>query len=197
LLQNHDHLQSTEEIFIRLSDPLGINVTGEVGHEILVNDPNGELKKNLSSNFIYDENSITTGIIHFPRNQDLSEITLHVKAWDNANNPSEKDIKLFIIENQPFQLFNVLNFPNPFATQTQFAFELTADAIVHIDIFTLGGRRIMSLPEESFTSGYHYINWDGRDQFGERLANGIYLYRLKADNGKETVSMINRLAKFQ
>lgn len=197
LLQDNDHLQKDEKIYIRLSDPLGINVTGEVGHEIMVTNINDDAKKNMSSRYIYDENSITTGVIQFPFDESESTVSLHVKAWDNANNPTEKEIKLYLIENQTFQLYNVLNFPNPFATNTQFAFELTSNADVSIDIFTLGGRRIMSIPEESFSGGYHYVNWDGRDAYGERLANGVYLYRLKANDGHQTISIIKKLAKFQ
>ncbi len=197
LLQNNDHLQKDEKIYIRLSDPLGINVTGEVGHEILVTNMDEDAKKNMSSRYIYDENSITTGVIQFPFDETGSTVSLHIKAWDNANNPAEKEIKLYLIENQVFRLYNVLNFPNPFATNTQFAFELTSNADISIDIFTLGGRRVMSIPDESFSSGYHYVNWDGRDAFGERLANGVYLYRLQANDGNQTVSVIKKLAKFR
>ena len=93
---------------------------------------------------------------------------------------------------------NVLNFPNPYATKTQFAFELTASATVSIDVYTLGGRRVIAITEEEpFSSGYNYINWDGRDAYGETLANGVYIYRLKADDGNESVTVIRKLAKFQ
>jgi flagellar hook assembly protein FlgD len=92
---------------------------------------------------------------------------------------------------------NILNFPNPYATTTQFAFELTAAAAISIDVYTLCGRRVVTISEESFSSGYNYINWDGRDAYGELLANGVYLYRLTADDGNERVSVLRKLAKFQ
>jgi len=176
---------------------MGINLTGEVGHEIMVTNIEDDTKKNMSSQYIYDENSITTGVIQFPHDGVKSSISIHIKAWDNANNPSEKEFTLYLFENRSLKVFNVLNFPNPYSTTTQFAFELTSDADVSIDIFTLGGRRIMRIPEENFSEGYHYIDWDGRNAFGERLANGVYLYRLKADDGNQTVSVIKKLAKFQ
>ena len=197
LLQDNDHLLKDEKIYIRISDPMGINLTGEVGHEIMVTNMEDDTKKNMSSQYIYDENSITTGVIQFPHDGVNSSISIHIKAWDNANNPSEKEFTLYLFENRSLKVFNVLNFPNPYSTTTQFAFELTSDADVSIDIFTLGGRRIMRIPEENFSEGYHYIDWDGRNAFGERLANGVYLYRLKADDGNQTVSVIKKLAKFQ
>ena len=197
LLRNNDHLNSDEGINVRLSDPLGINVTGEVGHEIMITDLRDDSKNNLSNRFIYDENSITTGVLSIPFDENEESISLHIKAWDNANNPAEKEITFQILSDQKLQVLNILNFPNPYATTTQFAFELTSSATVSINVYTLGGRRVVSIPDESFPSGYNYINWNGRDTYGERLANGVYLYRLKAEDGEQTVSVIKKLAKFQ
>nr|AIF20818.1 hypothetical protein [uncultured marine group II/III euryarchaeote KM3_94_C01] len=197
LLRNNDHLQSDEKVFLRLSDPLGINVTGEVGHEIMITDLSDDSKNDLSSRFTYDENSITTGILSIPYNNDNESLDLAVKAWDNANNPAEKNITLHILSKQKLQVMNIMNFPNPYATTTQFAFELTSSATISIDVYTLGGRRVVSIQEESFSSGYNYINWDGRDAYGERLANGVYLYRLTVDSGDERITVIRKLAKFQ
>jgi len=197
LLRNNDHLISDEGVNVRLSDPLGINVTGEVGHEIMITDLNDDSKNNLSNRFIYDENSITTGVLSIPFDENEESLSLHIKAWDNANNPAEKEITFQILSDQTFRVLNILNFPNPYATTTQFAFELTSSATVSINVYTLGGRRVVSIPEEDFSSGYNYINWDGRNAYGERLANGVYLYKLKADDGEQTVSIIKKLAKFQ
>ena len=94
-LRNADHFENGEKLYLRLSDPIGINLTGEIGHEILYSDKSNENKSDITHLFIYDENSITTGRILI---NDLSNENLYfqVKAWDNANNPSEKEIKLFI-----------------------------------------------------------------------------------------------------
>lgn len=197
LLRNNDHLQSNEIIYVRLSDPLGINVTGEVGHEIMITDLRDDSKSDLSNRFIYDENSITTGVLAVPFDKYAETLELFISAWDNANNPAEKNIILHLLSKEKLQVMNVLNFPNPYATSTQFAFELTSSATVSIDIYTLGGRRIVSIPEQSLLSGYNYINWNGRDAYGELLANGVYLYRLSADDGDESISVIRKLAKFK
>ncbi len=196
-LRDQDHIHTEQSIYLRLSDPLGINITGEVGHEILVTNMDDDSKDDLSSRFIYDENSITTGIVSVPFDKNSKTISLKVKAWDNANNPSEKEATFLLLDDQSLQVINIYNFPNPYATSTQFAFELTSSANVSIDVFTLGGRRIISLPEASLSAGYNYIDWNGRDEYGERLANGVYLYRLKAYDGTQKVSVIRKLAKFQ
>jgi len=196
-LRSGDHLNIEEPFIIRLSDPLGINITGEVGHEILLTDLNTGEKKNITNKFVYDLNKIDTGTIPYELDPNTSEIALKIKAWDSANNPAEKEIRLSILTTPKLRLYQVMNYPNPFATSTQFTFEITSSATVTIDIYTLGGRRIKSLGSYTFSAGFHTIPWDGRDAYGNRLANGTYLYRLKAKNENQSVATIGKLAKFR
>ena len=196
-LRNGDHLGQGEKIIIRLSDPLGINITGEPGHKLLLTDLESGEKKILTSAFIYDLNSITTGTISYSVTEGTETASIKLQAWDNANNPAEQSITLNILSNDQLTLLHVLNYPNPFSTSTQFTFEITAAAEIVIDIYTLEGRKIKTIEPEYFSVGYHTISWDGRDAYGSRLANGVYLYRLKAKGEKKTVTYIGRLAKFQ
>ena len=110
---------------------------------------------------------------------------------------SENDITLLSITEAKLKLFNVTNFPNPFANSTQFTFELSQPAEVSFDIFTLGGRKIMQIEPEYYSIGFHAIDWNSKDAFGDKLANGVYLYRLKAVGDEETASFIGRLAKYE
>lgn len=197
ILRSGDHFQSDDKIFIRLTDPLGINLTGEIGHNIVLTDKSNDDSKTITDDFIYDNNSITTGTIPLEFDDNISELHLSLKAWDSANNPTENEIKLYRITEAKLKLFNVTNFPNPFANSTQFTFELSQPAEISIDIFTLGGRKIMQIEPEYFSTGFHAIDWSGKDAFGDKLANGVYLYRLKAVGDDETASFIGRLAKYE
>ncbi len=51
--------------------------------------------------------------------------------------------------------------------------------------------------ENYFSAGYHSIDWDGRDAFGHRIANGSYIYEITAETGERKVSEIKTAAKFQ
>ena len=165
-LRNGDHLDRGKQLYLRLSDPIGINLTGEVGHEIIFSDVSNGNDIDITHLFIYDENSITTGKI--PINYlDNDNLNFQIQAWDNANNPSQKDIKLFIINNNDIILFNVFNYPNPFKNNTQFSFEINQSAEVEINIYTLGGRKIKNIRSDYYEAGYHYINWDGKDTYGD------------------------------
>jgi len=196
VLRSGDHLYKEDELFVRISDPLGINLTGEVGHEIKLTNLASETSKDLTSGFVYDLDQIQTGTAEINLSDFTDGLSISVKAWDNANNPSETELRLSLSDSDKLHLYHVLNFPNPFSTSTQFTFEITAAADVTISIYTLGGRKIKSI-ENYFSAGYHSIDWDGRDAFGHRIANGSYIYEITAETGERKVSEIKTAAKFQ
>ena len=73
------------------------------------------------------------------------------------------------------------NFPNPFNPETQVRFTLGAQENVKLVIYDIMGRQVRTLANgDSFNSGFHVLNWDGRDNVGEKVATGMYIYRIKA-----------------
>jgi len=162
----------------------------------LLTDITNENETDITHLFIYDKNSITTGKILI---NDLSNDNLHfqVKVWDNANNPSQKNIKLFVSNNKGLTLFNIFNYPNPFKKNTQFSFEINESAEIEINIYTLGGRKVRNIDRKFYEAGYNLINWDGKDKYGDNIANGVYLYSLKAIKDGIKVSRIGKIAKYQ
>lgn len=88
------------------------------------------------------------------------------------------------------RLSHFLPYPNPFTTQTQFVYTLTGsdtDVDAYIQIMTVSGRVVKHIdgtelgPLSVGTHRTEYI-WDGTDDYGDRLANGVYLYRVVARN---------------
>lgn len=88
---------------------------------------------------------------------------------------------------------NLLNYPNPFTTSTAFVFTLTGSQIpqnMRIQILTMTGkivREITQLELGPIHVGRNIteFKWDGTDQYGQKLANGVYLYRVITNlNGK-------------
>lgn len=85
-------------------------------------------------------------------------------------------------------LSNVLNYPNPFSTSTCFVYTLTGSeppAHFKIQIMTVSGRVVREITEQEFgplKPGTHLSEfcWNGRDEYGDQLANGVYLYRIVA-----------------
>ncbi len=89
-----------------------------------------------------------------------------------------------------------LNYPNPFAEQTAFTFELTEPAEVTIKIFTVSGKLIQVLRWDA-DAGYNILEWDGRDAQGDPISNGAYLYKVIARSGDRQVEKIEKLARIR
>jgi hypothetical protein len=89
---------------------------------------------------------------------------------------------------------NLLNYPNPFTTSTAFVFTITGSEVpqnMKIQILTVTGKIVREITKEELGPLHIGRNitdykWDGNDQFGQRLANGVYLYRFVTQlNGKK------------
>ncbi|MEQ9188046.1 MAG: C25 family cysteine peptidase [Cryomorphaceae bacterium] len=89
---------------------------------------------------------------------------------------------------------HVVNYPNPFSTSTRFVFTLTGTSIPDvftIQIMTVTGKVVREITKDELGPIHIGRNmsdyaWDGRDEFGDRLANGVYLYRvIMKVNGEE------------
>jgi hypothetical protein len=89
---------------------------------------------------------------------------------------------------------NILNYPNPFSTRTCFVYTMTgAEPPTHfkIQIMTVSGRVVREITEMEFgplRTGTHQSDfcWDGKDEYGDQLANGVYLYRISAKKADGT-----------
>lgn len=117
---------------------------------------------------------------------------------DMSNNSSSDSIN-FLVANQ-FVMEWFGNFPNPFQKTTTFFYSLTDQTTepVEISIYTVSGKKIRTIREtDSQVINYREITWDGRDENGEAVANGVYFYRLKAKNGGQIIEKKGKLAKLR
>lgn len=90
------------------------------------------------------------------------------------------------------KIMQLLNYPNPFSDHTDITFMLTQPAQISIKIFTVAGRMIRELADDVSAAGFIIIPWDGRDADGDRLANGVYLYKVVARIDNEKVEEIGK-----
>lgn len=74
------------------------------------------------------------------------------------------------------------NYPNPFNPETRIRYYLPEPAKVHLEIFDPLGRRIRTLLEQEQAAGFHDVIWDARNDAGQPVASGVYLYRLQTPN---------------
>ncbi len=126
---------------------------------------------------------------------------LEVLAKDASNNffDTTSYRKIFYVYNDP-DLRQVYNYPNPFADNTYFTFELRGvnpPEEFRIKVYTIAGRLIkeINIPPSSLQIGFNKIYWDGRDEDGDEIANGLYFYKIISKQGDEIKTVTQKLAK--
>lgn len=184
-----DYVEPNPVLKVAITDSItGVNIAGAIGHQIeMILDHDARQKKILNDYFRYFENDCYRGEICYPlADLDPGRHFLSIKAWDNANNAASAEIEFISVGASEFALQNLLNYPNPMAAQTQFTFEwLGPDAEISLKIYTVAGRLIRVFPAYRIDAiGFNVFPepWDGRDQDGDLVANGLYIYRLEANS---------------
>lgn len=82
------------------------------------------------------------------------------------------------------------NFPNPFNPDTKIVYDLSQGANVRLEVYNLLGERIATLVDQHQGIGRYDVIWDGKNDLGEKVPTGVYLYRLQARDFVETEKMI-------
>ncbi|MFO7445142.1 MAG: T9SS type A sorting domain-containing protein, partial [Ignavibacteriaceae bacterium] len=107
--------------------------------------------------------------------------------------------RLFTVSNE-MDILNVYNYPNPFTERTDFTFRLTQiPDELKIKIYTIAGRLIREIikPQAELRFDFNTIAWDGKDEDGDQIANGVYLYKIIMKKGGETKDVIQKLARLR
>jgi hypothetical protein len=171
-------------LVLEISDNSGINLTGGLGHRVeLIFDNDNNTTINLTDLFSYYSGSYQTGEIRFTLPDLTPEMhVFKVKAWDNVNNPAMVEFEAIPSQEGRIAIHNLMNYPNPMEEATEFFFELSESAeSVELRIFTLSGKMIKSFREENPAVGRNRLfYWNGCDADGDRIAEGVYIYKLTA-----------------
>ena len=121
-------------------------------------------------------------------------ICLSVIAKDNNGNTDSSEV--YFVVSSATKLMQVYNYPNPFANETYFTFRLSQiPEEVKIRIYTIAGRLIKEITKQSSELNYdlNKIYWDGRDEDGDVIANGTYLYKMIMKDADKTESVTQKL----
>jgi enterochelin esterase family protein len=94
------------------------------------------------------------------------------------------------VESLPTEYALYSNYPNPFNPQTFIEYQLPQAGQVKLVVFNLSGQVIRTLVDAPQQPGRFKLRWDGRDDLGNGVASGVYLYQLQAGNFSQTKKMI-------
>ena len=82
------------------------------------------------------------------------------------------------------------NYPNPFNSNTIIRYSIEKSTLVEINIYNILGEKVKSLLRKNNVSGVHSVEWNGADDFGEKVNSGVYFYQIRAGNQLKTQRMI-------
>jgi Peptidase family C25/Propeptide_C25 len=189
-------------LYVDISDGTGINTTGNgVGHDLEgILNGNKSNPIDFTNYFIGDVDAGgKSGEIVYPLSDfDPGDYTIQVTAWDVYNNSTTVEKDFTVVSNDELVIKDVYNYPDPFVSSTTFTFQQNLDTPINlmISIYTIAGRKIKEIKENNVDEKFVTVPWDGRDQYGDILANGVYLYKLtvKTTDGKYTKSELGKLA---
>jgi hypothetical protein len=128
------------------------------------------LNSNCSTNWTF----LAANIAHFLGKKASVDIS---KQFAKSNVFTEENLEEKILP-KDYEISQ--NYPNPFNPETDIKYQLPVKNFVTIKIFNMLGKEINSLVNEFKPAGYHFVCWDGKDSFGNKVVSGIYLYQVKA-----------------
>ncbi|HVN57318.1 MAG TPA: type IX secretion system sortase PorU [Bacteroidales bacterium] len=184
LFKNGGISDSNPLLLALIEDRGGINTTGAgIGHDLVAyldGDRNNSFV--LNNYFETDIDNYMKGTATYP----LSDLasgnhTLTLKAWDNFNNSSEAELKFVVKTAAGFILTNLVNYPNPFTSDTKITAEHNRpddELNIRICIYSMSGQLIKVIQTSAPPGGYSLqpIIWDGNCDTGQRAGRGIYPY---------------------
>jgi hypothetical protein len=174
-------------LIVKLKDEYGINIIGRgVGRDISMV-LNNDATKTTSLNEYYQAkiDSYQEGEVRYPiKDLPQGKNMLTVRAFDIYNNPSDAMLEFVVATSEEMALQHVLNYPNPFTTNTTFHFDHNKAGepiTVQVQIFTISGKLIKTLQADAVSNGNHFdqLSWDGKDDFGDHIGKGAYIYKVK------------------
>ncbi|NNL32962.1 MAG: type IX secretion system sortase PorU, partial [Flavobacteriaceae bacterium] len=193
-------------LLAKLTDTNGINTASGIGHDIVAildGDETNPFK--LNAYYLANVDDYTKGTVTYPfRDLEPGLHTISLKAWDVYNNSSTSEIQFVVYdEKEDLVIRNLLNYPNPFINYTEFWFNHNSSEVldVSIQIFTISGKLVKTINGKT-TGGSKVtsslskdIVWDGRDDFGEKIGKGVYVYKLtvRSPLGNKTVEKFQKL----
>lgn len=175
-----------------LEDENGMNTASGIGHDmvaILDGDENNPIVMNEF--YETEPNNFMKGFINYPfSNLKEGLHTITFKGWDVYNNLATATLDFVVAADTGLVLDRVLNYPNPFVDYTEFWFQHNRPnetLQAQVQILTVSGKIVKTINQTIVSDGIlsKDIKWDGRDDFGDRIGKGVYIYRLKV---KSTVS---------
>ena len=109
---------------------------------------------------------------------------------DSAGNRWSFTTRVSVEAGEPVGNALLGNYPNPFNPSTTIRYSLRESSLATLAVYNSLGQKIKTLVDGSQTAGVHTVQWDGRDEEGQRVSSGVYFYRLQSGEYRKTMKMV-------
>lgn len=123
------------------------------------------------------------GVAYISSSSDLSRAYFDRRNWTGVEGGPLEPL------GDPVSFKLLPNAPNPFNQITNINYQLTKPGKVSLKVYNIAGQCLRTLVNEDKKTGSYEVRWDGRDESGRRVSNGVYLYRLATEEGSLTGKM--------
>ncbi|MFQ6041377.1 MAG: FlgD immunoglobulin-like domain containing protein [Candidatus Poribacteria bacterium] len=190
-----DPVSSNPQISALIADDNGVDLFVRKP-QLTISYNDGDFTPVLATEYLLDiQPGSNQAVLNYAPTLQAGKYELQLLASDTDGNMSKKSTTFYVRDT--LQLMNVMNYPNPFSREgTHITFEVTTQVDeVEVKIYTLAGRLIRVLyPEEPV--GFIMAYWDGRDEDGEEVANGVYYGKVRVKKeGRKDLTEIVKLMK--
>jgi hypothetical protein len=171
-----------------LADTSGIAILGTApGNSLLLEFDDSGFMIDVTPSFTYEPNSFTQGrlSIALPADLGLGRHTASLHGSDALGNVGSDTLSFEVAPAGVSGIDRITLFPNPTPGPCRLIFELSDPMEVQWEIYTTSGRRLKTVRRSFAQAGPRILEWDGRDDQGDEIANGTYLYVLRGFGGAE------------
>ncbi len=151
--------------------------------------------RNPDLNLTFPDDRFLQATVTYKPTLSQGEHKLRYVASDLSGNISDSIVNIVEVDNN-LKIHDIANYPNPMKTETNFMFMLSGEqnpTTCKVKIYSVAGRLIREINTPAYI-GYNHIFWDGKDNDGDFISNGTYLYKFIIEGNAQVETSIQKLA---
>jgi hypothetical protein len=200
-INNGDFVQSTPEIILQFYDNSNMIISDT--SNVKVYTFNFQTQRyvyvpyrigganNPELRIAFPDNNFLQATVYYNPVLQSGEHRFRYVASDNSGNFADSVLNTVFVD-KSLRIIDMANYPNPMKSETSFMFKLSGEnnpSSCKIKIYTVAGRLIKEINAPAFI-GYNVIPWDGKDDDGDYMANGTYLYKFIIQGNSDGKSQV-------
>jgi len=162
-----------------------VNATLPQGWDMQWNVVGNELRIQAAGSTPFTGGDFATIMVHLKSKE--ARLSFSTDAMLNENSQSLGAVEVAAV---PTAFALDQNYPNPFNPTTTIRYAIPSNANVNLVIYNIQGQKIRTLVSSEQKAGYYQVVWDGRNEMGQTVSSGLYLYRVQAGSFVATQKML-------